>query len=748
MLAERGIFNNWRGEDALAEQDFFAVIEQISDYLKTLDNLGQLKTEFADDPNLTKYRKFKEPLGNSLFKLGLVGVAYARVTVGLMLESWPQNKKILKDIANSLEKIYSSPYSTNGPEIENLFDLLKTAIQEYPPQEDTKEIFSRIYFVLLLAKIALKKVPDKAQFILKLNKINLKSIRPQLDGLLIQIRVIEYVEAFHSVEQLKGDFVTEKWKKLFNDFVDEPDNSEKRKVAVLAVCELLSAKYPKDSQGKQPKSSEEKKLIEQFILCLKKNEDDETKTQEIDMWLEGAKTLLNQYPNPKMNGKEVRRFLNHLYFTLVFIKGIVPEEPLVPLNNNQLTQLDALLLLIGEKDEAIKLAAQQNENEVQYEEIEPYFQHRFAKVIENSNPIPVKVNALIGEMDKVERELKSLKQLYFLQESLVEQQKAIMQLSKALHDNDKKLKDREYALDLVTQYSTELKTLITVLKKYNVNPKLINDYESTLELLEDDSVEQVVKSAALSSISQSMQWLTSFYRAHAPTKVQEFIERNAPTTLDSECKRQLKQMVFEGLNKMDKELDKINGKIKDAAKKLTEDKAKLISKKTVAELEVLITANQEIKTLANEYLQIFNYALGIRKEIARLEVIDQTIEEYIKTHDDFWVALSNFFAKILAIFKSEKAKIIDQSRELRAELAVQISSYKKEVEDTLNKLPQQPQLDELNAGLESDLYCPPPEPKVLRTSDMRELIKNKQLLFKPAPIIDTDAPQTAPVAAV
>ncbi len=240
--------------------------------------------------------------------------------------------------------------------------------------------------------------------------------------------------------------------------------------------------------------------------------------------------------------------------------------------------------------------------------------------------------------------------------------------------NDEKIHGRKYFLDLVDAdpaYLALMQTSTGAIK----------------EQLDTDVVQLREQSSFTGAAYNLASWatfpITLFFRLVAPTAVQDVLKAVVPDTLDSACKAGLKILLTDSLVNLGARLRSENHKIKCVAAEISDNQAEftaLLIKSSVEELEAIVNTN---KALTQTLVQYISLSTAVKNKMAFLDTIKDssaTLKTFVKNCDGIAVAISNFFAHYISIFKSKTARMIDDARILQKKLAELEEAYNTETE--------------------------------------------------------------------
>lgn len=316
----------------------------------------------------------------------------------------------------------------------------------------------------------------------------------------------------------------------------------------------------------------------------------------------------------------------------------------------------------------------------------------------------------------------------------------IQELLNSVEENDNKIRGRKYFLDLIGSNLESFNALMNNLngyKKIQLTDKIIQ--------LKTPNLYQKLSSKVLYGMSWATTLVTVTYRYVAPQTMQEVISAQMPLTIDGECKAQLKDLARDclfSLNQQlmvtDREIDKLTHQLSNGDIELKQ----LIINESSDNLIFLAKANSVAKEAIIEYRRISKM---LNHTVLCLKVIKESnsaLTLFIQAHDGFLVMLSNLFAKISLIFKSDTAAMIDSAREMNDQLAIFELEYNNKLSRGLNAIEHNPDINkeiknklqqkiELDMTKETEVVldsCPSKEEVRYLTNNLKKLFNMKSVI--------------------
>lgn len=388
------------------------------------------------------------------------------------------------------------------------------------------------------------------------------------------------------------------------------------------------------------------------------------------------------------------------------------------------------------------------------QQMEGYFNQRYLNLIQVEAPdeiakgcsAPPQTLAMINTLSLLEREMQQTfaNITHFIalraqKEALESKIKAIKGLLDAAIANDQQVLKRDYFLDLLAM---------------NMESYLI--FRDSLPGAQKDSflekVAQLTKAVEAQDLSikinRGFSWITApfsrIYRSRLPQLVQDMIAVRVPATLDSECKLMLKELAANCLRELNSELAVHNQQLEELGTQLFAKEDKLKRAMFTEPLFTLITLQQKTdvaRKAVHAYQRLFFSIKENMDFLHKYQAHAETLGEFIRINNNFWVKLSNFFAQFLAIFKTDAARTIDAAQACQRNVAALAATYKSAVEQEIQQLEDDRSLDETvkNQLKEhffvqmNEAHAPQPNKTPLRTREVRLLIMSLSRLFVTPP---------------
>ncbi|MCL9684725.1 hypothetical protein [Legionella maioricensis] len=319
--------------------------------------------------------------------------------------------------------------------------------------------------------------------------------------------------------------------------------------------------------------------------------------------------------------------------------------------------------------------------------IQDYFNADFLALIKSSNTEDEEFILVEDRMNKVIEGLNRLISKRNKKESIRLKIEKVQSLFNAVEENDKKIRDRQYFLELINSNFESFNLLMDKckgLKKEQLVEKI--------EQLKNPLLYQQV----LRRVSQATSTITLFYRVCTPQKVQDAVISQIPT-LDSECKARLKDLACAGISTLNQEYSVTDREIAILNHQLSNENIeleKLIAQESTDNLILLVKANSAARDALQRYRAVSDFLTGMVWHLNVIKESTGVLTQFIQTHDGFLVRLSNFFAQIFSLFKSDTAVMIDSAREMKEHLARFEVEYKNELAKELSAIVHHPDINQ------------------------------------------------------
>lgn len=319
--------------------------------------------------------------------------------------------------------------------------------------------------------------------------------------------------------------------------------------------------------------------------------------------------------------------------------------------------------------------------------IQDYLNEDFLDLIKGSNSEDKEFILVEERMNKVLEGINRLISKRNKKEEISIKIEKIRSLFNVFKENDKKVRGRQYFSVLINSHLESFNMLMD-----NCSGSKKQQLIEKIERLNNPKTSQHV----LYSISQATSMITHVYRACVPQKLQDTVTTKIPT-LDSECKTELKDLAracIAVLNQeysvTDREIAILNHQLSNESMELEQ----LIAQESTANLVLLVKANKAARDALQQYRGVSEFLNGTVWYLNVIKESTSVLTQFIQTHDGFLVKLSNFFAQISSLFKSDTAVMIDRAHEMKEELARFELDYRNELAKELNTIVNHPDINQ------------------------------------------------------
>ncbi|MFJ1268374.1 hypothetical protein ACD661_07380 [Legionella lytica] len=268
--------------------------------------------------------------------------------------------------------------------------------------------------------------------------------------------------------------------------------------------------------------------------------------------------------------------------------------------------------------------------------------------------------------------------------------KSLKALLNAVIDNERRVFGRMYFLELLAHNSAAYQVLLNTLPEAKKTA-----FEAMVQQLTP------AKGANLSQqMSYGLSWLavplTHSYRSITPQKIQNAALTWMPSTWDSECKGALKQLLMDTLEELDDTLGAQQEEIVGINNKLFHQDNDL-KRKILSEADDGLLLLQQTATLAGDALHTYHALLRSVKEnqdfLYKYQADADKLAYFIYVHNNFWVKLSNFFAQICWLFKTDAAQMVDTVIQCKTKLDKLNTQYQQAIDSALKTIDEDENID-------------------------------------------------------
>lgn len=328
--------------------------------------------------------------------------------------------------------------------------------------------------------------------------------------------------------------------------------------------------------------------------------------------------------------------------------------------------------------------------------------------------------------------------------------KSLKAFLKVVIENESRVSGRMYFLDLVANNAAAYQTLLKTLPEQKKNAFEVMVKQLTIAKEEKNLSQQM---------SYGLSWLavpvTHSYRYVTPQKIQDAALTWMPSTWDSECKGALKQLLMETL-------DDLSGTIQSQQEEIIRINNQLFQQDNDLKRQILSEPDegllqlQQTVTLAGYSIHRYQNLLHSVKEnqdcLQKYQAYTDTLRYFIQEHNNFWVKLSNFFAQICWLFKTDAARMLDTVTQCKIKLDRLNAKYQEMIDSSLKKIDQDEDVDasikkQLKKQFKTEMEQGRIEPhnRSIGERSIRLLVKNLDRLFatnpqplKPAMVTNED----------
>ncbi len=530
------------------------------------------------------------------------------------------------------------------------------------------------------------------------------------------ILMADYVKKSNLTE-IKSDLVDTKSEK-YKEF----DKYDDRFLSTFVFSQFVLADY-RDSLPEV--ASKEKELLSSLIQTLRTlYENPPNKVGEtIKSLIGGFKRWTEEYANSNPDKAKVQDVFKSLYVIMrkmhIYLAGLnyltANAAKLMGLNVEELKGTVAQMLdAIDQKhQEIVKLQDVANVGDGQVAAPKSLVEHLNdldLKLLTDPNlPILDKVKALEQRIKETPGDLLTLIESRDYKVELEAKKAKVETLLKALKDNNTSVTGRQYFLDFIDKNRDSFNAFMEVAPDGELKAGLL----ATIKELEEPSLYRKTASAVQYTASLVTAIPTSVFRYIAPQFVQN-TATNTFDTIDSAAKRDLQRLIEEHLTKISNQLKTAEERVEKASEKIANGdqqvKKSILTCKVSELLEAATTlqkTNKEQSEVLGQYSDLYQEAMSSNKTLHQLAGLDKEVDKFIDKHDNFLVTLSNFFAELFKIFKSEKAELVDQAVEIRDAISELKDTHNKGIEADIKKIQDNPHIsDSIKASLIQQLTSP------------------------------------------
>lgn len=295
-----------------------------------------------------------------------------------------------------------------------------------------------------------------------------------------------------------------------------------------------------------------------------------------------------------------------------------------------------------------------------------------------------KLTLLQGNMKQTANALVRLVNLRRSHQELTLQFNSLGKLSLAVEEkNQQGSSGSRCFLDLIDNNAAEYRVFLSMLSEHEKKIFQFNVEQLEINRQEKNRLQQVV---------QKLHWLAGAVgHIASSSSLQNITSRSLilKITLDGECKRLLKSCLTRYVIELTARLKKQEREMGCIRKQLFQDDEELMHQVLIEPDKALL----ELQKITQEACgAIYNYRVVLNsvKEnmdfLHKYQMDSQVLEAFIRVNNTFWVRLSNFFAQICWLFKTDAARMVDGVIQCKAKVDAFKVEYQKTIECTLEQI--------------------------------------------------------------
>ncbi|MBI2786673.1 MAG: hypothetical protein HYX60_10420 [Legionella longbeachae] len=428
--------------------------------------------------------------------------------------------------------------------------------------------------------------------------------------------------------------------------------------------------------------------------------------------IENIEQLFILDTNPFTDKKHYKSFMFSLYMLLQIIKLSIESMNwaskkiagiFVDLDKLK-DKIEYFLTKIEEKDEGLKQLILE-ENKEEPEPLKGFLNKRYLKILDGNflkyEKLPLSKVEHPGH-ENIPRSLLV---------SMVELEKDIIKVSSGISSllelKSKKAEIEEKIKNIITLYENlESQDFQDFIMKYadtyqfilenTEEPRKVKFIEKTTQLKNDmESIK--LSPGLLNGISWVTSSLKTVYRTTIPQALQNIIAIQLPSTLDSDCKMELKELAKACLDELQKKLKKreqqinaINNRFFHKNKALKQ----FLTNESFEQIVLLKKANEIIKDAVESCNKLLIKVYQNLNCLHDLKKKGNSLNEFMRINDGFFVRISNFLAQFWSFFKTDTARMIDEASALKKQVDGLAIVYQQSIDQEMNKIQNNPNLDE------------------------------------------------------
>ncbi|CAM2757794.1 hypothetical protein [Legionella worsleiensis] len=332
------------------------------------------------------------------------------------------------------------------------------------------------------------------------------------------------------------------------------------------------------------------------------------------------------------------------------------------------------------------------------------------------------------------------------QHELALHEQQIQSLLGALLDNEQRVVGRQYFLDLITGHQDALNLLIA-------NTQAASR-QHLLELMNQLKNPGIITNLS-GKVLYGMSWATSImsvgFRAITPQSTQESLINKMPETLDSQCKKYVKELAINYLNQVQHQSQQTQQQIEDLENGLTQGEEAIkckIQEASDDDLGQIVREYNAVDEALSQYRRLSCSLAQNHHLLISFKKTHHLLADFIQHHDGWMVKLSNFLAQFFSFFKSKTALLIDRARDLQSKLAHFEEEYRADLKRSVREIEHNPdlpmplkhhfikQLEIIDPVESATSTCP-----VIDKEELELLIKHTAKMFQ-----SVNSPRTLPAS--
>lgn len=309
---------------------------------------------------------------------------------------------------------------------------------------------------------------------------------------------------------------------------------------------------------------------------------------------------------------------------------------------------------------------------------------------------------LEADIEKVSSGMFSLIELRKKKAGFDEKIEKVTQLLTAIDENDKKIIGRKDFLELLNGHQESYETLLN-----NTEAPQRQQLLEKVAQLKSSLASPNLSSGAIQGVSWVATPITIVYRTATPQLVQEAIGSTLPTTLDGACKMELKALINACLQDLQGKSKKKEVQTAAIKNRFFSHEVKLkqwIEEESLEQLIALKKANDAMKDAVQASCKLLTTIKRNSLFLYTLQQYSETLGEFVRLHDGWFVRVCNFLANFLSFFKTETAQMIDDAGVLKTKVDRLADEYQRAVAQGIRQIERTPNLtDPIKSYIKSQL---------------------------------------------